>query len=108
MDFTDFLQRKGLKMSSTPKYVIHLIPTVWTLREGRIDLWIECNDEASATFAFNNMLGTTPEKDVEYTVTMYHYDFVSAAAATLGNFGAKTSKKIKSVNILNGEIILVK
>ena len=93
-------------MSSTPKYVIHLIPTVWTLREGRIDLWIECNDEASATFAFNNMLGTTPEKDVEYTVTMYHYDFVSAAAAAYGDYGAKDSKAIKKVNMLNGKIIL--
>lgn len=90
-------------MSSTPKYVIQLIPTVWTLCEGRVDLWIECNDEASATFAFNNMLGTTPEKDVEYTVTMYHYDFVSVVGLRL----AWAAKKIKSVNMLNGEIILV-
>jgi len=81
---------------SSPKYVICFQPKKWTQRFGRVSLWIETYDIASADFAFNSLLGTTPEKGVEYTIIMYVYDFFDDVK------GVKTTKRVKSINIFDG------
>lgn len=90
---------------STPKYTINIAPTDFSHR-GRsgdsVYLWLEIEDFNSANFAFNALLGTTPEKGVEYTYTMYLYDFVSDRAASFGAHGQKTTTTIKCIKMLDG------
>jgi hypothetical protein len=90
---------------STPKYTIYIAPTDFSHR-GRsgdsVYLWLEIEDFDSANFAFNTLLGATPEKGVEYTYTMYSYDFVSDTAAAFGVHGQKTTTVIKCIKMLDG------
>lgn len=91
---------------SIPKYTIYIAPTDFSHR-GRsgdsVYLWLEIEDFNSANFAFNTLLGTTPEKGVEYTYTMYSYDFVSEAGLwSVGVCGQKTTTVIKCIKMLDG------
>ena len=90
---------------NTLKYTIYIAPTDFS-RRGRaansVYLWLEIEDFDSANFAFNTLLGTTPEKGIKYTYKMYLYVFVSDAAAAFGVHGQKTTTLIKHIEMLDG------